>query len=214
MAGDVARRVAARYPTRFLRSYVRWKVSTDPVYGAVFDRLRRDAQPVLDVGCGVGVLGAYLRERGLHVPIIGVDHDAAKIGVARGLGLAGATFEAGDARASLDHDGAIVMLDVLHYFRDQEQAEMLRQAAERAQLVIIRDALRDGTWRHRLTHAQEWFSRAVHWLKAERLNFPTRQTIDAAFPRFDAEVVPMWGRTPFNNYLFVLRRSSAGMTKV
>ena len=43
--------------------------------------------------------------------------------------------------------------------------------------VIIRDAVRDGSWRYRLTYAQEMFSRAVRWLRAERLHFLTREEI-------------------------------------
>ena len=60
--------------------------------------------------------------------------------------------------------------------------------------------------------AQETFARGVRWLKAERLNFPRRETIVEAFRGFESEIVPLWGRTPFNNYLFVFKRASSGMT--
>jgi len=203
--------VAALYPGRSLRSYVRWKVKTDPVYGAVFERLRGTSDPIVDVGCGAGVLAAYLRARGFEAPVTGVDHDARKIAIARGLGLRDATFDIGDAGA-IDLSGTIVMLDLLHYFDAAAQASLLRRAAAASNLVIIRDAVRDGSWRYRATYAQEAFARAIRWLKAERLNFPSRETIVDAFAGFDAEIVPLWGRTPFNNYLFVFRRSSPGMT--
>ncbi|MBV8545297.1 MAG: hypothetical protein JO088_11180, partial [Acidobacteria bacterium] len=36
---DVASRIAARYPSGFLRAYVRSKLRIDPVYAAVFERL-------------------------------------------------------------------------------------------------------------------------------------------------------------------------------
>jgi trans-aconitate methyltransferase len=209
---DVARRVAALYPTRFLRSYVRWKVRSDAIYDAVF---RRAQGPILDLGCGVGVLAAYLRSRGCDVPVMGVDHDARKIEVARGLALRDATFEVGDV--SLDGLKPVlpttVMLDLLHYFDDDGQTALLRRAAAESSLVIIRDAVRDGSWRYRATYAQEAFARAVRWLKAARLNFPRRETIMRHFAGFDAEVMPLWGRTIFNNYLFVFRRASSGMTK-
>jgi len=87
---EVARRVAALYPTRFLRSYVRWKIANDAVYDAVY---RRAQGPIVDIGCGAGVLAAYLRARGCDAPIAGVDHDARKIEVARALGLRDATFK-------------------------------------------------------------------------------------------------------------------------
>ena len=104
------------------------------------------------------------------------------------------------------------MLDVLHYLDDGAQTALLRHAAQ-SDVVIIRDAVRDGSWRYRATYAQETFARAVRWLQAERLNFPRRETIADAFPGFESEIVPLWGRMPFNNYLFVFRRASSGMTK-
>ena len=206
---DVARRVAALYPNRFLRSYIRWKVKTDNVYAATYERVRG---PIADLGCGVGVLAAYLRARGFDAPVVGIDHDARKVAIARSLGLSNATFELGSVGQAAARGDTVVMLDLLHYFDDEGQAALLRSAAAAARLVIIRDGVRDGSWRYRATYAQETFARAVRWLKAERLNFPRRETIVDAFAGFDAEIVPLWGRTPFNNYLFVFRRSSAGMT--
>jgi SAM-dependent methyltransferase len=177
------------------------------VYDAAYECLRGTNDPVVDVGCGTGVLAAYLRARGFEAPVTGIDHDARKIEVARSLGLREATFDVGDV-TGMSLRGTIVMLDLLHYFDDAAQTTLLRRAAAASNLVIIRDAVRDGSWRYRATFAQEMFSRAIRWLKAERLNFPRRETIAAAFAGFDAEIVPLWGRTPFNNYLFVFRRSS------
>jgi len=208
---DVASRIAARYPSAFLRSYVRAKVRIDPVYAAVFERIHDSADPLLDVGCGVGVLAAYLRTRGFAAPIRGIDHDERKVAVAGGI-VHDATFEVADARSAITTSGTVVLLDLLHYFRDVDQAAILAAAAANAKTIIIRDAVRDGSWRYRLTYAQETFSRAVRWLRAERLHFLTREEIVQPFAGFDAEVVPLYGKTPFNNYLFVFRRSSAGIT--
>ena len=208
---DVASRIAARYPSAFLRTYVRAKVRIDPVYAAVFERIRKSDEPLLDVGCGVGVLAAYLRTRGFAAPIRGIDHDERKVVVA-GRVVQDATFEVADARSAITIGGTVVLLDLLHYFRAGDQAAILAAAAANAKMVIIRDAVRDGSWRYRLTYAQETFSRAVRWLRAERLQFLTRDEITRPFESFDAEVVPLYGKTPFNNYLFVFRRSSSGIT--
>jgi SAM-dependent methyltransferase len=207
---DVASTIAARYPSAFLRAYVRAKVRIDPVYAAVFERLRDNNDPLLDVGCGVGILAAYLRMRGFVAPIRGIDHDERKVAVAARV-VHDATFEVADARSAIASGGTIVLLDLLHYFRSGDQAAILAAAAN-ATTVIVRDAVRDGSWRYRLTYAQETFSRAVHWLRAERLHFQTREEIMRPFVNFQAEVVPLYGRTPFNNYLFVFRRSSPGIT--
>jgi SAM-dependent methyltransferase len=209
---DVASRIAARYPSRFLRAYVRAKVRIDPVYAAVFERIGDSTDPLLDVGCGVGVLAAYLRARGFAAPIRGIDHDERKVAVASRV-VHEATFEVADARSAIAAGGTVVLLDLLHYFRSDDQAAILASVAANAKTIIIRDAVRDGSWRYRLTYAQETFSRAVRWLRAERLHFLTREEIVRPFAGFEAEVVPLYGRTPFNNYLFVFRRSNSGITK-
>jgi SAM-dependent methyltransferase len=208
---DVAERIAARYPTRFLRTYVRLKVRHDPVYDAVFERIGKTDDPLLDVGCGMGVLAAYLRARGFNAPIRGIDHDERKIAIARSI-VPEVAFGVADARTAIDDAGTVVLLDLLHYFRAEDQERILVSAARHAKTVIVRDAIRDGSWRYRLTYAQEAFSRAVRWLRAERLHFPDHDDVVRPFSKFDGEVVPLYGRTPFNNYLFVFRRTSSGIT--
>lgn len=208
--------IASRYPRGFLRSYVRAKVASDPVYNAVFEQLCGTTEPVVDVGCGVGILALYLRERGFNAPIAGLDHDAGKIEVAkRAAAVDGVTFSVGDARAPLANRGNVILLDVLHYFSTKDQAVILGNAAKAGGMIIIRDGIRDGSWRYRITYVQETLSRLGGWLKAERLNFPTRQSLTGALNgEFTVEERPMFGRSPFNNYLFVFKRASSGTTKV
>jgi SAM-dependent methyltransferase len=212
--------LASRYPTRFLRSYARAKMATDPAYGAVLERLAGTTEPLLDIGCGIGLLALYLRQSGFTAPITGVDHDARKIAVARRVadGECDLRFVEGDARQPIDFRGNVVLLDLLHYFTDEEQSRILRNAAAAIPpggVLIIRDGLLDGTLRYRITHALETFARRTRWLKADRLNFPTRERIEQPLrDRFREEVRSMSGFMPFNNYLFVFRRSSEGTTNV
>lgn len=214
-AGGVARRVAAKYPTRFLRSYVGAKLARDPVYEAVLPHVMERGEPLLDVGCGVGVLEMFLRERGATMPIVGLDSDAKKIAVARQLAPDGVTYHLGDALTLPPFHGTVVLLDLLHYLTADEQQRMLLQALDRSSgLVIVRDAVRDGTMRYRITVAEETFARAVGWLRVPRLEFPSVEQIVAPFHArgFEVSVAPMWGRTPLNNYLFVFSRPSSGTT--
>jgi 2-polyprenyl-3-methyl-5-hydroxy-6-metoxy-1,4-benzoquinol methylase len=214
---DVARRVAAKYPTRFLRSYVRSKIVRDPVYGAVLSHVIDREEPLLDVGCGVGVLECFLRAHGARMPVAGIDSDAKKIGIARQVtaDAAGVAFSVGDALALPPFHGIVVILDLLHYLTGDEQQRMLLQALDRSSgTVIIREAVRDGTLRYRMTVAEETFARAVGWLRVPRLNFPSVEQIVAPFHTrgFEVAVAPMWGKTPYNNYLFVFSRPSSGTT--
>ena len=209
--------IAARYPTALLRSYARIKIATDPVYDAVFELLRSSTTPLLDLGCGIGILAFYLRERGFAAAITGIDHDQRKIEIAQSVakGESNLSFRLGDARTSLDFRGNVVLLDVLHYFSDADQATILRHAAAAGGSIIIRDAIRDGSLRYRVTYAQEMLARIGGWLQAERLHFPTREDIERSLNgNFREEIRPMFGHTPFNNYLFVFRRSSEGTTKL
>ena len=220
MRDDAAQRVASRFRSRFLRHYVASKLATDPLYRAVAERLTAHALPLTDIGCGVGLTAFYLRERGLAAPIRGIDHDAKKIAVAQDIAAAyrDLSFDAGDARDPIRAGTSVLLLDVLHYFSDSAQSrvlEMIAAGVPDGGMVIIRDAVRDGSLRYRITMLAEMFARLVRWLKAERLNFPMRNTIVAPFRErgFDEEIVPLWGRTPFNNYLFVFRRAESGTTR-
>jgi len=221
--GDAAlvRRIAAHFDTFFLRQYVRGKMASDPLYPAVAELLRGHRQPLLDVGCGVGLMAFYLREAGVTIPIAGIDHDAQKIEAGRRIaaGYQGIDLTVADARESLPAGHSVLLLDLLHYFTADVQHRLLQAAAEAVPpggVVIVRDAVRDGSWRYRITYAQETFARLIGWLKAERLEFPARELVEAPFRErgFDVQVTPLWGATPFNNYLFVFRRSSDGMTNV
>jgi 2-polyprenyl-3-methyl-5-hydroxy-6-metoxy-1,4-benzoquinol methylase len=210
----VTQDVAALFDSRFLRGYARSKLARDPVYAAVASRLPE--LPLLDLGCGVGLLAFSLRQRGFRSPILGVDYDARKIDAARRAGDGSIEFRRGDVRDPINVRGNVALLDVLHYFTDEDQQRILRNAAAciaPGGVAIIRDAIRDGSWRYRATYVEETFARSIGWLKGERLNFPTRESIVAAFDGFDCEIVPMWGRSPFNNYLFAFSAPSSGITK-
>ncbi|HEX7138141.1 MAG TPA: class I SAM-dependent methyltransferase [Vicinamibacterales bacterium] len=201
--------IAARYDTLFLRWYVRSKLATDPLYDAVAQRLRGHLHPVVDVGCGIGLMAFHLRQQGFAQPITGIDHDAAKIAEASRAAYDGIRFTTGDARDTIPAGSSVLLLDVLHYFNAVEQARILENVAQAIPpggVAIIRDAVRDGSWRYRATYAAEHFARGVQWIRAEHLHFSTRERIVGAFEGFDAEVMPLWGVTPFNNYLFVFTK--------
>ena len=75
-------------------------------------------------------------------------------------------------------------------------------------VAVIRQCPRDSSNRFKLTSVAEYFLRALRWQKVSTINFPTRETIAKPFRArgFTEEILPMWGGTPFNNYLFVFRR--------
>lgn len=208
----LSNRLAALYDGRALRGYVRWKVRTDPAYSAALEALRGRDLPLIDLGCGIGILPFYLREHGYTAPVIGVDFDRRKVEVALKAArrYRDVDFVAADARDPLPEGHNVVILDILHYFDSASQQKILTQAARVVPpggAVIIRQPIRDDSWRYRLTRTVDALARTFRWMKAESLNYPTREEVTRAFDGFAHDIRPLWGRMPYNTYFFVFKRA-------
>ncbi len=205
---STAKRISARYGSDFLARYVYWKVRTDPVYEAVRQRLDESNRPLLDVGCGAGVLALYLRDAGYTAPIVGLDLDRKKIERARAAahGYDSVSFETKLVDQIEEIPGHVTLLDVIHYLSDEGQTRLLQSIVTRTEpgaRIILRQTIADGSWRARVTWLEEVFARATGWMRTTTINFPTLDAIDRCFPEteFHREATPLWGRTPFNSYL-------------
>ena len=214
-----AGRAAERFRhSRFLHGYAKGKTGWDPSYAAVADLLKDSVHPLLDIGCGVGLLAAFLRESGCRQRILGIEPDAAKVRIA-GVKVANAypslEFRVGDARSLPEFSGDIVMLDVLHYMVPDAQRSVLEQIATRicpGGCAFIRTTFRDRSWRYYATLIEEAFVRVSGWIRGGKCHFPTREEVTAPFNglQWTISVRPMWGRTPFNSHLIAIRRVSDG----
>lgn len=209
-------RIAALCDRRWDHHYTRCKLRTDPVYAAVAAELAGSDLPVLDIGCGLGLLGHYLHASGLRLPVTGFDYDERKIRAATDMaaraGLGGLQFRTGDARTGLpDFAGHVVILDILQFFRREQQEALLAAAAARVApggRLVIRSGLRAPGWRYRITVLADFVARATLWMKAAPVCYPDadqfRRVLGAA--GLDVSIHPLWGRTPFHNHLIVARR--------
>jgi 2-polyprenyl-3-methyl-5-hydroxy-6-metoxy-1,4-benzoquinol methylase len=210
-------RAASRFDELWLRLYAGKKLRSDPVFPAAFDLLRSSREPLLDVGCGVGLLGFYLRERGFQPPIAGIDRDGRKIARARAVAdrnYRGLEFIEQNAGEDIEHSGSLALFDVLHYLRPNEQERLLARLVPQVALggmLLIRDCPRDGNARFWLTYLAERFAQATTWNVRTPLHFPTRAAVAAHFSpnEFEHKIAPLWGGTPFNNHLFIFRRRAA-----
>jgi len=209
-----ARRAAAHFHTnKFLHGYARGKAAWDPAYPEMAARLRGGALPVLDVGCGIGLLAAYLRESGCTQKISGIEPDEKKVLLARKLvasAYGNLDFQIGDARALPEFSGDVVLLDILHYMDRATQRDVMENAARRVApggRLFIRTTFRDGSWRYFVTLLEEIFIRTSGWIRGGRCQFPTLEEIRAPFDqmKWAITVSPMWGRTPFNSHLVEIR---------
>ena len=206
---DMAARVAAAYPERWLRYYTASKLRTDPVFVAAAKLLRGSSAPLLDVGCGVGLLPFFLRECGFKPAIVGLEIDERKIARARTVAekYDAIEFRQCDVSDELPpFSGNVALFDVLHYLAPEDQAKLLRGLAARVApdgLLLIRDSPRENSPRYWLTYLSEVFTQAITWSIRRRLYFPTRESInDSLGEKFTREEKPMWGGSPFNNRLF------------
>jgi 2-polyprenyl-3-methyl-5-hydroxy-6-metoxy-1,4-benzoquinol methylase len=208
-------RVAGRFRRGWLRNYVVNKLRSDPVYPAVYELVKNSREPLVDVGCGVGLLGFYLRERGFQQPITGLDFDRRKIRYATEIGNSNycqLEFRRHDIREETPpFRGNLAILDVLHYLSPADQKTLLvrlRNQMALGGLLILRDSPRDGTARYWFTYLAEIFTQCITWSVATPLHFPSRETICQNFDtkEFLFEGKPLWGGTPFNNQLFIFQR--------
>lgn len=214
---EACARVAARFAERWLRIYAGRKLRSDPLFPAAFELFRASSQPLVDLGCGIGLLAFYLRERNFLAPICGLDRDGRKIERAQAVAESvyhDLRFIEQDVREPIAPTGNIVLFDLLHYLPPNEQASLLERLAARVApggMLVIRDCPRDRSARFWLTHLAERFAQTTTWNLKGPLHFPTRERICAAFDdeQFSRTVTPLWGRTPFNNHLFIFRRRAA-----
>jgi 2-polyprenyl-3-methyl-5-hydroxy-6-metoxy-1,4-benzoquinol methylase len=195
--------------------YVRSKLASDPLYAGICAVLRDTRAPLLDLGCGLGLLAHALRHAGVQLPYRGVDNDLRKISLAQQAsqrrGLADAAFDDMDLAATLPtHRGSVALLDVLQFLAPQAQERLLDAAVAMltpGAVLVIRSGLDDGSWRARTTRAVDNLSRWVGWMNSGPRRYPQP---DALRQRFDAaglqcEFSPLFGNTPFNNWRIVAR---------
>jgi len=206
-------RIAARYRLRSHRSYARGKLRWDPVFATAASLFAPSQHALLDIGCGLGLLGQYLRERGWRASYQGLDLDVRKIDAARTAASDGLDlhFSTGSANAMPAFRGNVALIDLLHYLPADAQRHALTDAAERVAydgLLMIRSVLCDRSWRFRMTLLEESLARTIGWMRYPTGYLPRREDIEAPLRAmgFKVKVSPLWGRTPFNSYLFVARR--------
>jgi len=215
VTGTLEQRIAGLFPRKQHHYYVRSKLRTDPLYNAIHQELNDSDLPLLDLGCGLGVLAFYLREKGLTFPIHSLDYDKPKIDYANraipSSGFSGLSFAFHDARDGLpEHSGNVTILDILQFFTPEQQETLLQQAASSVVpggKLVIRSCVRDDSWRFRVTILGDLLAKGTFWMKAAPTHYPTAEDFSRILSPFgNVAITPLWGGTPFNNHLIVLNR--------
>lgn len=212
--------IASSYlPSRYRYWYSLSKLAMDPLYDSVPLAFADDRAPILDLGCGIGLLLHCLRASGSHSQYVGVDTDAEKIEAARAASKRGghsdAAFDVCDLSVVFPkHEGSVALLDVLQYLPPPAQEPLISRAAQcvsRGGRLVIRTGLADSSWRSTLTRATDRFGHWVGWMKTSFKAQPSAAELSAVLRRhgLQADFKPLWGRTPFNNWLVIARRSAS-----
>ena len=209
--------IVSRYDGHLQRCYVRSKLATDPVYAASSAVLAGSALPLLDIGCGIGLLGQYLHTQGHRAPYVGLDHDERKIAAgqraAQRAGLAAAIqLRCADAHDLPAMQGHVALLDVLHYLPAPAQLTLLQQATRHLApqgRLIIRNVLREPNWRFQATRIEEFFLQVSGWIPGGAQHYPDadeiRRPLEAA--GLAIRIESLNGHTPFNSYLLVAQHT-------
>ncbi len=215
-------RNAGRYAYHFARG----KLRADPVYRAILELGLLLGRPqVLDLGCGQGLLTAWLKAAEScyadgswprswppaprALPTRGIEMQARDVARARrALGAASQVSQADIRHAAFGTADAVVILDVLHYLAPQAQLEVLRRvraALPPRGLLLLRvgDAggglrFRFGVWIDKLMLLLRGQARvAQHCRSVAQWRMLLRDC------GFDSEARPMSGGTPFANVLLI-----------
>lgn len=212
----------------FAWQFARGKLAGDPAFFALLERgLIPDNARILDLGCGQGLLAAFLlAARQLHaagqwpadwpaaprprhlrgIELMPKDVDRAR----RALGDR-AEFVLGNiCTTDFGEADAVVILDVLHYVDYPAQEAILRRvraALPASGVLLLRIGDAGGGLRFRISN---WVDHVVTWARGHRLGTLYCRTV-ADWQHvlgnlgFRVDVHPMSQGTPFANVLLVAR---------
>jgi 2-polyprenyl-3-methyl-5-hydroxy-6-metoxy-1,4-benzoquinol methylase len=170
-------------------------------FGAVLDRFPREGA-VLDVGCGHGLLINLLARDPAHagLRLTGIDHDAAKIEVARRTAPPGGEFS---TRALEDFPegrfDAVSIFDVLYTVKMGVWADILlgcRRVLRPGGLLLVKEVVDRPRWKHWAIMAQECLSvRIIGITKGDPPHFESpegycRAIAGAGFERVQSAALP------------------------
>ncbi len=211
---------------RFAYHFARGKLRGDPVFRTLLEHgLLHGRAHILDLGCGQGLLTAWLRTaarchergiwpRGWPAPpraqtIRGMELSAREVARARCALGAECEVEQADIRGTaFGSADAVMLLDVLHYMSPESQREVLervRAALPQDGLLVLRVGDAEGGVRFRLS---QWTDQVIALARGRGLlRLHCRSIAEwqelLRTCHFDSTAQPLSGGTPFTNVLLI-----------
>lgn len=213
---------------RFAYHFARGKLGGDPMFLAMLERgLIPDRARILDLGCGQGLLAAWLLAArqaweagewpegwpapGRFSELRGVDLLSSDIRRAQAALGTPARFEEGDmCRVEFGQTDAVVIMDVLHYVDFAAQDAVLRRVRDALPphgLLLTRVGDASAGFSFQLSN---WVDRTVAFFRGNRLPplhcRPLPVWVQALQALgFNVETVSMNGKLPFANVMLIAR---------
>lgn len=199
---------------RWALGFAKGKMSGDPAYQQVLQRIDEGHRTLVDVGCGEGHLLALVRAVHPAMELVGIDHDGERVQTARAA-LAGEerlSLCEGDARGfDVPACDVIACLDVLHYMPEADQDALLKGFAAALRpggTCLIREGRSDAGLASTVTRLSETLAVALGRHKGDGVWFrpaaETQATLEEA--GLDVELTDCSEGTPFSNMLWIARK--------
>ena len=184
-------------------------------FRALLDRFPRSGS-VLDVGCGHGLLVNLLARDPRHpgLQLWGIDHDAAKIEVARRTALPGVEFSTSRLEELPEAGFDVVSIfDVLYTVREDIWGEILGgcyRVLRPGGMLIVKEVVDRPRWKYWAIMAQESLSVMIFKItKGDRPHFESAAVYSRAIASAGfrvAEVAPLPSATWISHCLFIGRK--------
>jgi SAM-dependent methyltransferase len=135
---DLHDRILRRYRNMeaYPKLFAKLKIRLDPMFSELprIFGFSRQLRTIIDIGCGFGLPASWLIENFAELKIYGIDLDSNRIRIAsRALGQRGVMVlgRAPDVPRIPHLAEAAIMLDLLHYLKDDDLGLTLRRLADR-----------------------------------------------------------------------------------